>query len=147
MSEPTEPTEPKSVKDFLHAQMHTAKHRIERLQNALDVCGDCLEKDGLQAMLRNAQLEQELLQEPLQHNSHSADSLEAYLIEALEHSHEDLRRLSQSWQRGHPTPSAYWDTELRQVVLADLLGRLHAWQENRPLYPPVKAPQVPGIPS
>ena len=140
----TESTAQKSVKDFLHEQMHAVEHRIERLESALEVCGDCLEKDGLQAMLRNAQIERDLLQELLQNNSHSPDSLEAHLIEALERSHEDLRRLARSWQRGHPTPSAYWDTELRQVVLADLLGRLHAWQENRPLYPPVKAPQAPN---
>ncbi len=131
-----------SVKDFLHTQMHAAEHRIERLQNALETCGDCLEKDGLQAMLRNAQMEQQLLQELLQNNSLSADSLEIHLIEAIEHSHEDLRRLARTWQRGHPTPSAYWDAEVRQVVLTDLLGRLHAWQEGRSFYPQVRKPQV-----
>jgi len=131
-----------SVKDFLHTQIHAAEHRIERLQSALDVCGDCMEKEGLQAMLRNAQTERDLLQELLQSDSHSADALEAHLIEAIERSHDDLRRLAPTWQRGHPTPSAYWDAELRQVVLTDLLRRLHAWQEGRPLYPPVKKPQL-----
>ncbi len=134
-------TTPKPVKDFLHTQMHNVEHRIERLQSALDVCGECLEKDGLQAMLRNAQIERDLLQELTQNDSHSADSLEAHLIAAIQHSHDDLRRLAGSWHRGHKTPSAYWDTELRQVVLTDLLGRLHAWQEGHPLYPPVRAPR------
>ena len=137
-----EQTAQRAAKDFLHTQMHTAEHRIERLQSALEACGDCLEKEGLQAMLRNAQIERDLLQELLQNNSDSADALEAHLIAAIEHSNEELRRLAPTWQRGHPTPSAYWDAELRQVVLTDLLGRLHAWQEGRPLYPPVKKPQL-----
>ncbi len=138
----TEQAVQRSVKDFLYEQMHAAEHRIERLQNVLEVCGDCLEKEGLQAMLRNAQIERDLLQEMLQNDSRSADSLETHLLEQIERNHEDLRRTARTWRRGHPTPSAYWDAELRQVVLTDLLGRLHAWQEGHPWYPPVEKPRT-----
>ncbi len=131
-----------SVKEFLHKQVHAAEHRIERLQSALEACGSCVEKEGLEAMLRNAQIERELLEALLQNNSRSADALEAHLIEEIERSHAELRRLAGSWQRGQPTPSAYWDAELRQVVLTELLGRLHAWQEGRPWYPPTKRPST-----
>jgi hypothetical protein len=120
---------------FLRAQMNELDSRITRLQSALENCEECLEADGLQASLQNIELERHLLNELLMHQlGDDAVSLDALIMREAEQSRRESNRLAQNWQRGQQTPSAYWDAELRQSFLNELLSRYHAWQNGRPYY-------------
>ncbi|MEW6580506.1 MAG: hypothetical protein AB1435_15110 [Chloroflexota bacterium] len=122
---------------FLREQMHASDQKIARLQNALDDCEDRLESSGLAAMLRAARLERDQLNTVIMRQVDSnAVSLQAVILDRQETIRQAAGPQALRWQRGHSTPTAYWDAEIRQAYLDDLLRRFHAWQHGRPYYPP-----------
>lgn len=130
-------TDLKRELEFLREQMHASDQKTARLQNALDTCDDRLESSGLTAMLHAARLERDLLNAVImrQVDSHAL-SLQAVILDQQEAIRQATDPQMLHWQRGHPTPTAYWDAEIRQTYLDDLLRRFHAWQHGRPYYPP-----------
>ncbi len=130
-------TDPKRELAFLREQMHASDQKIARLQNALDNCEDRLESSSLTAMLHAANLERDLLNTVImrQVDSNSV-SLQAVILDQQETIRQAAHPQALRWQRGQATPTAYWDAEIRQAYLDDLLRRFHAWQHGRPYYPP-----------
>jgi hypothetical protein len=128
-------TDHDQVVAFLRAQMNELDSKVIRLQGALESCEECLEVNGLQASLHNIELERHLLNELLMNQLDAgALSLDALIMRAAEQYRREANRLAQHWQRGQQTPSAYWDAELRQSFLTELLSRYHARQDGRPYY-------------
>ncbi len=122
---------------FLREQANATDLKIARLENALEACEDELEARGVRALLDSAHLEREVLNE-LVMGQVKADtvSLEAAILELQQQLRRTISAQSQRWQHGHPTPSAYWEQQVRQAFLSELLGRYRAWKEGRPYYAP-----------
>jgi hypothetical protein len=120
--------------DFLSEQMNDVDHKIARLQTALERCEEDLETDGLQASLHSAELERDLVHDLVmrQADRQTDRSLDTLIMQQLDHYRREANRLSQRWQRGQPTPPAYWEAEARQAFLSELLSRYHAFQNERP---------------
>ena len=117
-------TDPKRELAFLREQMHASDQKIARLQNALDNCEDRLESSSLTAMLHAANLERDLLNTVImrQVDSNSV-SLQAVILDQQETIRQAADPQTLRWQRGQATPTAYWDAEIRQAYLDDLLRR------------------------
>lgn len=131
-------TDLKRELEFLREQMHSSDRKIARLQNALDDCDECLESSGLTAMLYAANLERDQLNRVIMRQVDSnAVSLQAVILHQQGAIRQAAAPQALHWQRGHATPAAYWDAEIRQAYLDNLLGRFHAWQHGRPYYPPI----------
>ncbi len=125
---------------FLREQMHASDQKIARLQSALDTCEDRLESSGLAAMLHAARLERDQLNTVIMRQVDSnALSLQAVILDQQEAIRQATSPQALRWQRGHATPTAYWDAEIRQAYLDDLLRRYHAWQHGHPYYPPASS--------
>jgi hypothetical protein len=123
--------------NFLRRQMNEIDSKITRLESALDSCDECLEANGLEASLHNVELERELLGDLLMNQlDASALSLDALIMRQAEQYRHEANQLAQHWHRGQQTPPNYWDAEVRQSYLTELLGRFHAWQDGRPYYVP-----------
>jgi hypothetical protein len=119
---------------FLNHQMNELDEKLARLQSALDSCEDCLEANGLRATLHNAEIEHSLLQELLMSQLNAQTlSLDTAIIQRVEQLRREANRLAQHWQRGRETPPAYWDVEVKQSFLTDLLSRFHAYEDSRPV--------------
>jgi hypothetical protein len=124
-----------SEQEFLHEQRAQAAHKVARYESAAQGCHDCLEREGLAALLKNAHLEQALLNDlAARQSSSEALSLDAVIMEQLNHHQDEAAQHLRRWQPGHPTPEGYWEAETRQTFLADLLRRYHAWRTGRPYY-------------
>lgn len=126
------------AEDFLREQMQLAESKIAQLRRAVHECDNCLESEGLQAMLRTAQIERDLIRDLL-HCQQDTDtlSLEAQIMTRVQCAQRTMRRQMLNWRRGHHVPPAYWDAEIREITLQDLLQRFHAWTQGRALYPEV----------
>jgi hypothetical protein len=134
-------TERKQAVRFLQDQMNEADHKIARLHTALEACTECLERNGLESSLHDAQIGHDILHDLLMNQlGEQALSLDALILQQVEHARRDSSRLSENWQRGQATPPAYWDAQLKQGFLTDLLRRFHAWQDQRPYYVPDSEP-------
>lgn len=122
---------------FLREQMNVADLKIARLENALEASDERLEIEGLQAMLQAAQLERELLHALIMDRVKSgAVSLEATILEHRQQTQRAVAEQARHWQRGHPTPPGYWETQTKQAFLSELLGRYRAWKGGHPYYLP-----------
>jgi len=120
---------------FLRDERRGIAHKIDRLSSALDNCDDCLEGEGLQAMLRAARLERDVINELLAYQQRDdALSLEAQIVDYVKRLHETARRKSLNWRRGKRTPDGYWDAEMKQIALNTLLRRFHAWTHGENVY-------------
>ena len=120
---------------FLHEQASQVAHKITRFENALEICNECLEAEGLRRMLEGAYLERTLLDELLiAQNASDALALEAIILQRIECFQKQARRLSHNWRRGKPTPPGYWEAQQKQHFMEALLRELHAWRDGRPLY-------------
>lgn len=129
--------------EFLQEQVREAERKIARQQEALDACSSDLELEGLQRLLQNAQAERDLLQDLLkQQSSSEAVSLEAMIMQQVNQLHQRASRLAEHWQRGQPTPPAYWESESQRGFLLDTLRRYHAWQADET--PPAAAAPEPA---
>ncbi len=119
---------------FLNHQMNELDQKMARLQSALDGCEDCLEANGLQASLHNAEIEHDQLQDLLMSQLNAQTlSLDTAIMQRVEHLRREANRLAQRWQRGRETPPAYWDVEVKQSFLTDLLSHFHAYEDSRPV--------------
>ncbi len=120
---------------FLREQVNAADLKIGRLESALEACESELEARGVRALLDSAHLEREVLNELVMGQVKAdAVSLEAAILELRQQTQRAVSAQSQRWQHGHPTPSAYWEQQVRQAFLSELLGRYRAWKEGRPYY-------------
>ncbi len=132
---------------FLREQANAADLKIARLESALEACEDELEARGVQALLDSAHLEREVLNELVMGQVRAdAVSLEAAILELQQQARRAASVQSQRWQHGHPTPSAYWEQQVRQVFLSELLGRYRAWKDGRPYYAPADGKQPSAFP-
>ncbi len=132
---------------FLREQVNAADLKIARLESALDACEDELEARGVRALLDSAHLEREILNELVMGQVKAdAVSLEAAILELQQQAHRAARAHSQRWQHGRPTPSDYWEQQVRQAFLSELLGRYRAWKDGRPYYAPADGKQTSAFP-
>lgn len=130
-------TEVKNEVAFLREQMHHVEQKIERINNALAACDDCLEAEGLRRSLHSAELEREVLIGLLEdHLDKKTVSLEALILQRTDKWKNEEARLAQHWHRGRAIPSGYWDAEIKRGALGNLLRRYHAWHAGRPYYAP-----------
>jgi hypothetical protein len=129
--------------EFLRDQMNDVDTKITRLESAVNSCEECLELNGLQASLHNIELEREILNELLmiQVTDHSL-SLDVLIMRQAEQYRQEANRMAQHWHRGQQTPPDYWDAEVQQAYLTELLGRYHAYHEGRPYYPRTQGPEA-----
>jgi hypothetical protein len=112
---------------FLRDQIAETDRKIARLRSALDTCHDCLEADGLNTMLHTAELERDLLRDlSARQAAGDAVSLDAVILQIAQRLHQQAAQHSETWQRGQPTPPAYWEAEAKQAFLLNLLRRFHA---------------------
>jgi len=118
---------------FLLEQRHIVDRKIARLRAGIESAPDMLEAEGLTSLLRAATLGHELLtnlmkqcvdQQPL-----TLESIIRAEVEALKRNHRP-----ESWRRGRLTSDEYWDAEIKETFLHDLLQRYRACQEGRPLH-------------
>lgn len=132
---------------FLREQMNAIDHKIARLESALEACEDPLEADGLRAMLDTIRLERDVLDALIMGQVNAgAVSLEAAILDAEQRLHRAAEGQVRPWRRGRATSSTYWDYEMRQAFLSELLRRYHAWQDGRPHHAPANGKQSSGAP-
>ncbi|MBN2303575.1 MAG: BON domain-containing protein [Anaerolineae bacterium] len=135
----------KQERAFLREQIHQADLKIRRLEGALASCHNCLEHDGLERMLRAAQVTRAVLDDLLKRQScEDALSLESAICCMINVQKHIVARLSHGWRRGHPTPPGYWEAEQRVMFLEQLLRGVHAWETGRPLYAPGANGHIPA---
>ena len=128
-------TDHEQAVEFLRDQMNDVDSKITRLENAVDSCEECLELNGLQASLHNVELERAILNDLLMNQvAERAVSLDALILRQAEQYRQEANRMAQHWHRGQQTPPDYWDAEVQQAYLTELLGRYHAYHEGRPYY-------------
>ncbi len=128
-------TDHEQAVDFLRDQMNEVDTKITRLQSAVASCEDCLERDGLQSSLHNVELERAILKELLMNQmADRALSLDALIMRQAEQYRREANRLAQHWHRGEQTPPDYWDAEVKQAYITELLGRFHAYHDGRSYY-------------
>lgn len=118
--------------------MAQAKHKLVRVQHARDTCHDCMEAEGLDAVLQAAKREHRLLTALYDYyTQHDTVSLPALIMHRAERARAQVARHARGWRSGQRTPAAYWEAEADAALLMDLLRRYNAWAANRPYYPEV----------
>jgi len=117
---------------FLNHQMNEMDERLAKLQGALESTEESsLEANSLRASLHNNELERDLLGDLLMGQMHAQPlSLDAAIMQRVEQYRREANRLAAHWQRGQETPSAYWDVEVQQSFLTELLSRFHAYDDD-----------------
>jgi hypothetical protein len=136
-------TDHEQAVEFLRDQMNDVDSKITRLESAVDSCEDCLELNGLQASLHNVELERAILNELLMNQlAERAVSLDALILRQAEQYRHEANQMAQHWHRGQQTPPDYWDAEVQQAYLTELLGRYHAYHEGRPYYAAEAGPEA-----
>jgi hypothetical protein len=130
-------TELERERAFLHQQVEHTRHKIARFEGSIATCGDCPERDGLNAMLKSAQIELEILQQLSDLQSQEKTlSLQALVMDQTRDLKKQAESLSREWKRGKSTPPAYWELENRINFLSTLLTQYHAWHGGRSYYDP-----------
>lgn len=120
---------------FLRDEKTDLERKIGRLQRAVRDCEDCLESEGLRAMLRAAQVERDLIAELLADQcGEDALSLEAAIMGHIQRMQRERKRQARSWRRGERTSGGYWDAEIKQAALQNILRRYHAWAHGETLH-------------
>jgi hypothetical protein len=121
--------ESKRETEFLQEQVREAERKVARQHEALTACTDCLEAEGLQQLLHNAQMERDLLRDLLkQQTGAESVSLEALIMQRANRLHDRAASLSGHWKRGQPTPPEYWEAENQRNFLLEILRHFHAGQ-------------------
>ena len=120
---------------FLQEQLQTAQRKVDRVRQACLAAGNPPGDSGMQAMLRAAQGQCDLINDLLTAHQKGEGkwSLESLILCKLkQHSRQAAAQHAHNWRRGSPTPPAYWDAEVTRSMLSSLLSRYHTWRREVP---------------